>query len=65
MMSTGKFSADSKRDAVARITERDCSVKEVLERLGASPHALRGWKRQFASAPSGEAEKDTEIRRRA
>ena len=64
-MSTGKFSADFKRDAVARITERVCPVKEVSERLGASAHALRAWKRQFVRAPSGEAEKDTEIRRRA
>ncbi len=62
-MSTGKFSADFKRDAVAQITERGYPVKEVSERLGVSQHSLYAWKRQFARASSGDAEKDTEIRR--
>tara|TARA_R110002072_G_scaffold96178_1_gene211685 strand:+ start:221 stop:493 length:273 start_codon:yes stop_codon:yes gene_type:complete len=63
MMSTGKFSDDFKRDAVAQITERGYPVKEVSERLGVSQHSLYAWKRKFAKASTGEAEKDAEIRR--
>lgn len=62
-MSTGKFSDDFKRDAVAQITERGYPVKEVSERLGVSQHSLYAWKRKFAKASTGEAEKDAEIRR--
>lgn len=62
-MNTGKFSDDFKRDAVAQISERGYPVKEVLERLGVSPHSLYAWKRKFGKASSGEAEKDVEIRR--
>ena len=62
-MSTGKFSDDFKRDAVAQITERGYPVKEVSERLGVSQHSLYAWKRKFAKASTGEVEKDAEIRR--
>lgn len=62
-MSTGKFSDDFKRDAVAQITERGYPVKEVSERLGVSQHSLYAWKRKFSPAASGEAEKEAEIRR--
>src|SRR5690554_4373221 len=63
MMSTGNFSDDVKRDAVAQITERGCRVKEVSERLGVSTHSLYAWKRRFAKIASGDTEKDAEIRR--
>ncbi|GAD56932.1 mobile element protein [Limimaricola cinnabarinus LL-001] len=63
MMSSSKFSEEFKRDAVAQITERGYPVREVSERLGVSPYSLYAWKRKFAKASCGEAEKDTEIRR--
>lgn len=62
-MSTGKFSDDFKRDAVAQIIERGYPVKEVSERLGVSQHSLYAWKRKFAKALTGEVEKDAEIHR--
>ena len=62
-MSSSKFSDEFKRDAVAQITERGYPVREVSERLGVSPYSLYAWKKKFAKASSGEAEKDTEIRR--
>ncbi|MBL4601745.1 MAG: transposase, partial [Emcibacteraceae bacterium] len=36
-----------KRDAVAQITDRGYSVKEVAERLGICTKSLYDWKRQF------------------
>ncbi|MFD2855787.1 IS3 family transposase [Seohaeicola zhoushanensis] len=62
-MSSSKFSDEFKRDAVAQITERGYPVREVSERLGVSPYSLYAWKKKFAKVSSGEAEKDTEIRR--
>ncbi|MCP1167329.1 IS3 family transposase [Limimaricola litoreus] len=62
-MSSSKFSDEFKRDAVAQITERGYPVREVSQRLGVSPYSLYAWKKKFAKASSGEAEKDTEIRR--
>ncbi len=63
MMGTGNFTDDFKRDAVAQIAERDYPAKEVSARLGVSTHSLYAWKRKFAKAVSGDAEKDVEIRR--
>lgn len=62
-MGTGNFTDDFKRDAVAQITERGYPVKEVSARLGVSTHSLYAWKRKFATAVSGDTEKDAEIRR--
>ncbi|WP_421904996.1 IS3 family transposase [Mameliella sp.] len=62
-MSSSKFSDEFKRDAVAQITERGYPVREVSERLGVSAYSLYAWKKKFAKASSGEAEKDAEIRR--
>ncbi len=62
-MSSSKFSDECKRDAVAQITERGYPVREVSERLGGSAYSLYAWKKKFAKASSGEAEKDAEIRR--
>lgn len=39
-MSGSNFSDELKRFAVAQITERGCSVREVSEQLGVSPHSL-------------------------
>ena len=38
-------------------------AKEVSARLGVSTHSLYAWKRKFAKATSGDADKDAEIRR--
>ena len=62
-MSSSKFSEEFKQDAVAQITERGYPVREVSERLGVSAYSLYAWKKKFAKASSGEAEKDAEIRR--
>ncbi|MPQ96196.1 IS3 family transposase [Thioclava sp. JE_KL1] len=62
-MGKGNYSDEFKRDAVAQITERGYPVAEVAQRLGVSQHSLYAWKRRFAKASSGEAEKDAEIRR--
>ena len=60
---SSKFSDEFKRDAVAQMTERGYPVREVSDRLGVSPYSLYSWKKKFAKASSGAAEKDTEIRR--
>ncbi len=62
-MSSSKFSDEFKQDAVAQITERGYPVREVSERLGGSACSLYAWKKKFAKASLGEAEKDAEIRR--
>ena len=62
-MGKGNYGDEFKRDAVAQITERGYPVAEVSQRLGVSQHSLYAWKRTFAKASSGEAEKDAEIRR--
>jgi len=62
-MSSTNFSDDFKRDAVAQITERGYPVREVAERLGVSQYSLYSWKKKFAKASSGDAEKEAEIRR--
>ncbi len=62
-MGKSNFSDEFKRDAVSQITERGYPVAEVSERLGVSQHSLYEWKKKFAQARSGDAEKDAEIRR--
>ena len=62
-MGKGNYSDEFKRDAVAQITERGYPAAEVSQRLGVSQHSLYAWKKKFAKASSGEAEKDAEIRR--
>ena len=57
------FSDEFKRDAVAQNTERGYPVPEVSQPLGVSAHSLCAWNRKFAKSPSGESEKDAEIRR--
>ncbi|ETX14762.1 transposase [Roseivivax halodurans JCM 10272] len=62
-MSSSRFSDAFKGDAVAQITERGYPVREVSGRLQVSPHSLYAWKKKFATASPGEAEKGSEIRR--
>jgi len=47
-MSSGiRYTEEFKRDAVAQVTDRGYSVKEVAERLGVSTKSLYDWKRLF------------------
>ncbi len=66
-MSTGiRYTEEFKRDAVAQITDRSYSVKEVAKRLGICTKSLYDWKRQFHK-PSKERKQEVadsvEIRR--
>ncbi len=66
-MSKGiRYTEEFKRGAVAQITDRGYSVKEVAERLGICTKSLYGWKRQFHK-PSKESKQEVadsvEIRR--
>jgi transposase len=61
-MSNSNFSDDFKRDAVLQIAERGYPVTEVSRRLGVSQHSLYAWRKKF-SEPSGDGDKDGEIRR--
>ena len=60
---SSKFSDEFERDAVAQITDRGYPVRDVSDRLGVSPYSLYSWKKKFAKASSGDAEKEAEIRR--
>ncbi len=42
-MSTQRYSAQFKEEAVRQITQRGYSVREVAERLGVSTHSLYKW----------------------
>lgn len=66
-MSSGiRYTEEFKHDAVAQITDRGYSIKEVAERLGVCTKSLYDWKKQF-SKPDKErkqSEADSaEIRR--
>ncbi|MFC3052823.1 transposase [Kordiimonas pumila] len=61
-----RYTEEFKRDAVAQITDRGYSVKEVAERLGVCTKSLYGWKRQFhkpAKERKQETTDSTEVRR--
>ena len=66
-MSTGiRYTEEFKRDAVAQVTDRGYSVKEVAERLGVCTKSLYDWKRQFHKPPKERkqgAADSAEIRR--
>lgn len=46
-MKSSTFSDDFKRDAVAQITERGCSIAEVVQRLGVSQPSFYARKKKF------------------
>lgn len=47
-MSSGiRYTEEFKRDAVAQITDRGYSVKEVADRLGVCTKSLYDWKKHF------------------
>jgi transposase len=57
-----RYSDDFKIDAVAQVTERGYSVKEVAERLGVSTKSLYTWMTQFAK-PQKQTDQEVEVRR--
>lgn len=65
-MSQGYYTEEFKRDAVAQVTDRGYSIKEVAERLGVSTKSLYYWRKVYCS-PKPERKKDSvqssEIRR--
>ena len=65
-MSKGiRFTEEFKRDAVAQVVGRGCSVREVADRLGISTKSLYTWKSQLAKPAkvlSDEAALSAELR---
>ena len=57
-----RYSDEFKIDAVAQVTERGYSVKEVAERLGVSTKSLYTWMAQF-SKPQRQTDQEAEVRR--
>ena len=57
-----RYSDEFKIDAVAQVTERGYSVKEVAERLGISTKSLYTWMAQF-SLPQRQTDQEAEVRR--
>ena len=57
-----RYSDEFKIDAVAQVTERGYSVKDVAERLGVSTKSLYTWMAQF-SRPQRQTGQETEVRR--
>ena len=57
-----RYSNEFKIDAVAQVTERGYSVKEVAERLGISTKSLYTWMTQF-SKPQRQTDQEAEVRR--
>jgi transposase len=52
-----RYTEEFKRDAVAQVTDRGYSVKEVAERLGVCTKSLYDWKKQFHK-PSKERKQE-------
>lgn len=57
-----RYSDEFKIYAVAQITERGCSVKEIAERLGISTKSLYTWMVQF-SKPQRQTDQEAEVSR--
>ena len=57
-----RYSDEFKIDAVAQVTERGYSVKEVAERLGISTKSLYTWMAKF-SRPQRQTDQEAEVRR--
>ena len=65
-MSAIRYTEEFKRDAVAQVTDRGYSVKDVSDRLGISTKSLYDWKAVYhKSEPElqHDAAQATEIRR--
>ena len=66
-MSSGiRYTDEFKRDAVAQVTDRGYSVKDVAGRLGISTKSLYDWKKHFGRSKEQlrqEATDAAEIRR--
>ena len=66
MSSDFRYREEFKRDAVAQVTDRSYSVKEVAGRLGICTKSLYDWKKQFArlvQEPRQGSSDTAEIRR--
>lgn len=65
-MSGIRYTEEFKRDAVAQVTDRGYSVREVASRLGISTKSLYDWKSAYHK-PASERQQDVaqglEIRR--
>ena len=57
-----RYSDDFKIDAIAQVTERGYSVKEVAERLAISTKSLDTWMAQF-SKPQRQTDQEAGVRR--
>ena len=57
-----RYSDEFKIDAVAQVTERGYSVKEVSERLGISSKSLHTWMAKL-SKPQRRIDQEAEVRR--
>jgi transposase len=57
-----RYSDEFKIDAVAQVTERGYSVREVSDRLGITTKSLYSLMAQF-SRPTKELDQDAELRR--
>ena len=57
-----RYSNEFKIDAVAQVTERGYSVREVSDRLGITTKSLYSWMAQF-SRPAKQLDQDAELRR--
>jgi transposase len=66
-MSSGiRYTEEFKRDAVAQITDRGYSVKEVADRLGVCTKSLYDWKKRFYKPEKERAQESSdavEVRR--
>ena len=57
-----RYSDEFKINAVAQVTERGCSVREVAERLRVSTKSLYTWMAKF-SKPQRQSDQEAEVRR--
>jgi transposase len=57
-----RYSDEFKIDAVAQVTERGYSVKDVAERLGISTKSLYTWMAKL-SRPQRQTDQEAEVRR--
>ena len=56
-----RYSDEFKVDAVAQVTERGYSVKDVADRLGISTKSLYTWMAQFTK-PQRQTDQEAEVR---
>jgi transposase len=57
-----RYTEEFKRDAVAQVTVRGHSVRDVSKRLGVSTKSLYDWIKQFSKPGSDRAEESSQVR---